>query len=246
MARFNVEDSKHYGEDNGSFFSLANDGDSAIVRFVYGNAGEFSGNSVHEVTINGSKRYVDCLRSYSDPLDNCPFCKASIKLVAKYFIKLFNEDADESQCWDRSRKFGDRVSGILAEHQNILACRFKITRDGVANDPNTKYEIEYVDEDETTFEDIPEPVEVEGKVILIKTAEEMLYYIENGIFPSTEEESSNEKSKRNPAKDSGARRPAAQQRRTPANTGLPGKTSTPGSKRATPAQKNKNQGTETF
>ena len=63
MARFRAEESENYGGNGGGgFFSLKNDGDIGRVRFMYSGIDDVEGFSVHEVQVDGKKRYVNCLR----------------------------------------------------------------------------------------------------------------------------------------------------------------------------------------
>ena len=78
MAKFNADTVDKYGGHGGAgYFSLKNDKDVARVRFLYNSADDIEGYAVHEVEIDGKKRYVNCLREYNQPLDTCPFCAAS-------------------------------------------------------------------------------------------------------------------------------------------------------------------------
>ena len=74
MARFNTETAEHYGGNGGAgYFSLKNDKDVAQVRFMYNSIDDVEGYAVHQVEIDGKKRYVNCLREYNQPIDTCPF-----------------------------------------------------------------------------------------------------------------------------------------------------------------------------
>ena len=93
MARFTAQDADKYGGKGGAgFFSLKGDGDSAVVRFLYNDVDDVEGYAVHEVEIDDKKRYVNCLRDYNSPIDDCPFCRAKKYQIAKLFVPLYNED----------------------------------------------------------------------------------------------------------------------------------------------------------
>ena len=73
MARFNAKDVDNYGgSGGGGYFSLVNDKDVARVRFMYESAEDVEGYAVHEVMIDGRKRYVNCIREYNEPLVPAP------------------------------------------------------------------------------------------------------------------------------------------------------------------------------
>ena len=72
-----------------------------------------------------------------------------------------------------------------------------------------KYElmtIYHVEDDNITMDDLPEVPAVLGKLVLDKTADEMQYYLDNGVFPADDgeapirrRESSASTSRRTPA-----------------------------------------------
>ena len=80
MARFSYNDADNYGSSsNSNFFQLKEDGEKAKVRIMYRGASDIEGVAVHEVQLGDKKRYVNCLRNYTDPIDMCPLCKANYK-----------------------------------------------------------------------------------------------------------------------------------------------------------------------
>jgi hypothetical protein len=72
-----------------------------------------------------------------------------------------------------------------------------------------------VDKDDTTLEDLPELPEILGGLVLDKNADEMNYYLDNGEFPSEDEEPT----RRRETRQSESREERPTGRRTPANTG---------------------------
>lgn len=187
MGRFNYQDADKYGGQGGAgYFSLKNDKDVATVRFMYNTVEDVEGYAVHQVEIDGKKRYVNCLRDYNEPKDVCPFCKANMYTSAKLFIPIYNVDEDKVQMWERGKKFIAQISGICARYgsPSVVAHKFEIERNGKPGDTSTTYGIYEVGVDETTLEDLPEVSDPLGSVILDKTAEEMEYFIDNECFPS--------------------------------------------------------------
>lgn len=190
MGRFRAGEEEHYGGTGGAgFFSLKNDKDVAVVRFMYDSVDDVDGYAVHQVEIDGRNRYVNCLREYSDPIDVCPFCRAKMFQVAKLFIPLYNVDTGNVQVWDRGKRFFSRMTGLCARYPHTVSHTFEIERHGKAGSADTTYEIYETGQDETTLEDLPEIPKVLGGIVLDKTAEEMEAYLKDGNFPSgTEEE----------------------------------------------------------
>lgn len=192
MARFNAGDADKYGGNGGGgYFSLKNDRDIATVRFLYNSADDVEGYAVHEVEIDGKKRYVNCLREYNQPIDDCPFCKARKFQVAKLFVPLYNEDEDKVQVWERGKKFFNKLSSVLSrcDADPICSQTFEIERNGKPKDTATTYEIYQTKDkpDDTVLDDFDMP-NILGGIVLDKSAEDMEFYLEEGYFPPEDDE----------------------------------------------------------
>lgn len=184
MARFRYDEADKYGGQGGTgFFSLKNDKDVAQVRFMYNSIDDVEGYAVHQVEIDGKKRYVNCLREYNEPKDVCPFCKANMYTQAKLFIPIYNIDEDKVQLWERGKKFFSKISSICARYPNVVSHKFEIERNGKPRETTTTYEIYEVDKDDTTLEDLPDVTSPLGSVILDKSADDMEFYLDNEYFP---------------------------------------------------------------
>lgn len=191
MGRFVANEVDNYGGSGGSsFFTLKDDGDVARVRFMYNSMEDVVGYAVHEVEIDGKKRYVNCLRSYNEPKSKCPFCNANSFQRAKLYIPLYDIDADEVKIWERGKNFFAKMSALCARYSNaktpLVAHTFDVERHGKKGDTSTTYEIYETGADETTLEDLPEIPEVLGTIILDKTADDMEYYLDNDCFPNND------------------------------------------------------------
>lgn len=211
MAEFSVKDADKYGgQGGGGYFSLKNDRDTARVVFPFNGIEDVRGYSVHQVEVNGKKRYVNCLHEYGQPKDDCPFCAAGKFTLAKYFIPVYNVDEDRIQTWERGKQFGDRLSSICARNPDLVTHGFEIERIGKKGDTKTTYDI-YSDRDNDDPNrkaedfDVPNPL---GTIILDKSAEDMQFYLETGEFPADDEESSRP-SRRETTDDRPTRRPVA-------------------------------------
>lgn len=183
--RFRYNEADNYGSTGGSsFFTLRDDGDTARVRIMYNGIDDVEGLSVHEIQLGDKKRYVNCIREYNDPIDMCPLCKANYKIQAKLFVPLYNEDTGETLVWERGKKFFGKISDLCTRYDNLVSRVFEIVRHGKPKDTQTTYEIWPVgDKDNTTFDDLPEPVDVMKGIVLDKTADDMEYFLRYGEFP---------------------------------------------------------------
>ena len=192
MARFRADEADNYGGSGGAgYFSLKNDKDVARVRFMYDTIDDVVGYAVHQVEVDGKKRYVNCLREYNEPISKCPFCEAKMYQTAKMFIPLYNVDEDKMQVWERGKKFFAKISSLCARYaskDSLVSHVFEIERNGKKGDTSTTYEIYEVDRDNTTLDDLGEVQDPIGTVILDKTAEDMSAYLETGQFPPTDGE----------------------------------------------------------
>ena len=229
MARFNADNVDKYGGKGGAgYFSLKGDGDSAIVRFLYKDVDDVEGYAVHEVEIDGKKRYVNCLREYNQPIDDCPFCRAKKFQVAKLFVPVYNEDEQKVQVWERGKKFFQKISGLCSRYNKapIYQQTFEIVRSGKPGDTQTTYEIYRTDDpvDDASLKDYEMP-EILGSVVLDKSADDMEFYLDNGYFPPEEDEapvrrsSSSRRGREDDEEEDErpARRSSSSGRRTPAS-----------------------------
>lgn len=185
MGRFAADEAENYGGTGGAgYFGLKNDKDVATVRFMYDSIDDVEGYAVHEVEIDGRKRYVNCLRNYNDPMDKCPFCEAHMPQKAKLFVPIYNVDAGRTQIWDRGKPFFAKISSLCARYQNLVSHTFEIERNGKPGSTQTKYEIYETGADDTTLDDLPEIPDMLGTLVLDKSADEMRQYLNDGVFPS--------------------------------------------------------------
>lgn len=215
MARFNTETADKYGGQGGAgYFSLKNDKDVARVRFMYNGIDDVEGYAVHQVEIDGKKRYVNCLREYNEPKDKCPFCREGMFTTAKLFVPLYNVDEDKVQVWERGKKFVAKISSICARYPNVVSHVFEIERNGKKGEQTTTYEIYEVDKDETTLEDLPEASNSLGTIVLDKSADDMDFFLDNGYFPPDGDEVPVRRRSSRSEESSGEIRST---RRTPAN-----------------------------
>ena len=200
MARFNVNEVENYGgQGGGGFFSLKNDKDVATVRFMYNTIDDVEGYSVHEIEVDGKKRYVNCLREYNQPLDDCPLCAAKFKVRVRLFVILYDVESEEVKIWDRGKTFFSKLSSLCARYNPLVSTPFEIERNGKKGDTKTTYETYALDTDDVTLEDLPEVPELLGTLILDKSYEELEFFLNNGYFEEDVEKQA--PSERNPKND---------------------------------------------
>lgn len=210
MARFKMEEADNYGTSGSNFFSLKEDRESARVRFLINDINDLFGVSVHEVDDNGNKYDVECLRTYNEPVDNCPLCAAGKTLKAKLFIPIYNEDEQKVQVWSRGKTYFDKMSGLCSRYGNpLVAQAFDIERHGKKGDQKTTYEIYPVGQpDHSRVEDFPE-CPIDDVAFKVKTFDELQSFVNNGSFE-------NNTNQRQPVRNNNARQVPI--RRTPTRT----------------------------
>lgn len=230
MARFGAGDADKYGgQGGGGFFSIQNDKEVKQVRFMYETTDDIEGMSVHKVKVtdkNGNEkdRYVNCLREYNQPVDDCPFCRERMNTQARLFIPVYNIDEDSVQIWDRGKTMFQTLLSQCTRYSNekthIVNNIFEIERQGKPKDKKTQYGIFQVDKDDTELADLPEAPKILGGFVLDKSADDMEYYLENHEFPPTDDEETDEapirrRDSRSGSREASERRP---ERRTPARS----------------------------
>lgn len=219
MARFKYDEAEHYGGQGGSgFFYLRDDGEVATVRFMYGGIDDVEGLSVHQIELDGKKRYVNCLREYNQPVDDCPFCRARMFTSAKLFIPIYDVDDGSVKIWERGKKFFSKMSSLCSRYPDIVSHVFEIERNGKKGDTATTYEIYEQKHDDCTLEDLPELPKVLGGLVLDKSAEDMEYFLLTEQFPPETGEEDDAPVRRRGRREVEEERPVRRHsRRTPAN-----------------------------
>lgn len=208
MGQISLNDIDNYGTSNsGSFFTLKDDGDKARIRLLYGGIDDLKPYVVHEVQIGDKRRYVNCLRDYNEPMDKCPLCAAGYKPIPKLFLKLYNEDTNECQIWERGKTYAQRIANLASHFNPLVNEIIEVTRFGKKGDMQTKYEFLPIEDSPTDIEqyDCAEPL---GTIILDKNEAELNEFLDLGDFPNGSVEVAQQRS-------------AGIERRTPSNTSAP-------------------------
>jgi len=190
MARFSYEEAENYGGNGGhGFFSLANDGDVAKVRFMYNKLEDIEGVAVHQIEVNDKKRYVNCLREYGKPVDDCPLCKKGMFVNAKLFIPVYDIESGQVKIWERGKKFFGKMASLCSRYaskEDLVSHIFEVERHGKKGDTQTTYEIYDCEKDGTTLEDLPEVPDIVGGLVLDKDKDELQYFVDYGDFPDSD------------------------------------------------------------
>jgi len=183
MAKFSLGQENNFGGNGGGgFFSLKNDGDTARVRFLYNGAEDVEGFAVHQVEVNGKKRYVNCIRETGDAKDVCPLCAAGHFVTAKFFIPLYNVDEDKTMVWERGKQFGSKLGSLCAHYPDLVQTEFEIERNGKSKDPQTTYEIYPCEKDTNVSVEDFKDIKILGGLVIDATADDMEDYLQTGEF----------------------------------------------------------------
>lgn len=136
--------------NNVGIFGLK-DKETAIVRFLIDSVDDFDIYIDHNNIEYGDKKFqrVNCLRHPSDPVDNCPLCKAGYPLEQVAYFKIIQYVKDSSgnivatpKIWNRSAKsqFVKDLVQYLQTYGSLSNMICSVTRSGSGfND--TKYTI---------------------------------------------------------------------------------------------------------
>ena len=130
------------------YFSLKNDGDEAIVRFMYNDPSELDICDIHTIKGVAFDTKYSCLRSPKDPLENCPLCKAGVKTDRRVYLKMLQYFPDgnggirvEPRVWERSPRYVATIKTLMDEYAPICDYVFKVKRSGAAGSTQTTYTI---------------------------------------------------------------------------------------------------------
>lgn len=239
MGRMSMNNSgKFASQGNNDFFFLANDGDMASVRMLYDqpDGSDMDYYLVHEVEVDGKKRYVACNALSEDGnslhTENCPLCQAGYKRLEKLFIQMYIPEEDAVKTWDRGRNFVQKIQTYINRYGSLVNYPIEIERKGNAGDSNTTYELFVMENDGMTLEDFPEKQELLGSFIL-EVSEEDMQKMLDGTFTIEQPAENNNRRERNDRRQAshrgGSSAPASRQSSRPSQTEAP--SSTPAGRR---------------
>ena len=200
---YNFKKANTFGDKKVGYFSLKNDGDSAVVRFAYSSVNDISVETVHKLVVDGRWRSVSCIKGAYDPIDNCPLCKEGYDLKKRIFVKLIEyvptQDGKisiEAKVWDRPAEGKNDFVKKLINMSNscggdLTNYLFTITRSGDSGSMDTTYDINPIlnmavypeslyAKDFSAFEGFTPA----HHSFMLKTKEELEQFIETGKFPA--------------------------------------------------------------
>lgn len=184
---------------NVGYFKLVDDGDEAIVRFVYDDPSELVMAHVHDEPVGNNKhRRVLCLREgVRDDMAKCPLCARGDKFFAKVYLKLIEYTKDEkgnivaqAKVWERPESFADTIVEYINAYGGLKDVVFKIKRKGLRGNTDTNYILTpqpstvYTEENGYVkdFHDF-DNFSFYPHSFLSKTKEDMEEYVKSGEFP---------------------------------------------------------------
>lgn len=178
------------------YLQLKDDGDIAKVRFYIESIDDLKFYVVHEiVTKDGKPRYVNCLRTYDQPIDDCPFCRESLKnrdynTTVKMFLPVFDMDDNKVKIFQRGRTFKSELEGHIRRNTPLVSYPCEIERCGAKGSTDTTYKVYPLaqEKDNTLIKDLPEQPQLIGGYVLELTIDEMEDFLETGKLPGSKEE----------------------------------------------------------
>jgi len=97
---------------------------------------------------------------------------------------MYQHDDGKVKIWERGRQFISKLQGLINRYNPLEDKVFEVERHGKAGDTSTKYEVYPLDNVQPVNLDDVEMPDLEGGLILQKSAEEMDYYLDTGSFPA--------------------------------------------------------------
>lgn len=199
MARIGITNvGKYQGGNNGGYFTLSDDGDSATVRFLYNqpDGSDIDFFLVHEVEIEGKRRYVSCNAVDEDGnmhTDDCPLCKSGNKAKEKLFLQLVDEnDLNTVKVWERGSKFVAKIVTYLNKFGDLSSIPIEIVRRGKKGDTSTQYEFLPGAPDGRNLKDFAQRQEIEGTIVIKASKQDMINMLNNNYSTGSNNTQQNE------------------------------------------------------
>lgn len=200
--QINLGGSNSEYQNSVGFFTLKNDRDEAVVRFLYDDVSQFDILTVHDITVNGKFRKVSCLSDPYEPVDKCPMCAAGTASKQRFFIKMLQyvKQPDgsvrvEAKIWERSVQYAVKLKGYLDNYGPLSDMICKVVRHGAAGNMQTDYEIipnlsKQIYPDNVFVKDVSafDNYKILGGLVMDKTADEMRAFLATGSFPQRQQQ----------------------------------------------------------
>lgn len=185
------------------YFSLVNDGDSAIVRFLHKDINDFEVLDVHTIQLAGFNRKINCLRQADGGKDDCPICQINMfdeekgsytyPLQRKFYIHMLKYDNPQTAkevIWERSKEYIKKLNEFEQNYGPLCDRLYKIVRHGAKGSTDTTYDILPLDKDRF----VPENYAFDesqlnykkalGSTVLNYSSEDIIEYLNTGNFPN--------------------------------------------------------------
>lgn len=150
MAKINYSSWQQYSNRSNNqvdFFSIKEDGGSAIVRFMESDPNDYEIIALHNVKDGQKFKKISCIRNPYDPIDNCPLCSDGNKVQYRFFVKLLkyeNENGEivtKSCVWERPMAFAEKLNSLVEEYGDLKDNLFRVVKHGSGRD--TTYDVLY-------------------------------------------------------------------------------------------------------
>ena len=191
-----VDNYKTGGDYN--YLVLKDNGDTAKVRFYIESMDDLRFYIVHQIEVKGKTRYVNCLRTYDQPIDDCPFCREALQnkdygTLVKMFLPVYDMDNKQVKLFERGRTFKDEIQGHIRRNAPLVNYPCEIERCGEKGDTKTVYKVYPLaqEKDNTLIKDLPEVEDLIGTYVLDFSREDMEDYIRSGNVPGSNSKEEN-------------------------------------------------------
>lgn len=181
-----------------NYLQLKEDGDIAKVRFYIESLDDLKFYVVHQIEVNGKKRYVNCLRTYDQPIDDCPLCASALqnkdlKTTVKLFMPVLDMSDGQVKLFERGRNFKDEIMGHIRRNAPLVNYPCEIERCGAKGDTNTTYKVYPLaqEKDDTMIKDLPKFDNLLGTYVIDMSFEEMNEYLQSGKVASANKQEEN-------------------------------------------------------
>lgn len=140
---------KQYSGSGTNFFTLKDDGDKKVVRFLHTDDTDLDVFVVHAIEEGDRTRLVGCLQ------EDCPLCAAGLKPRLKVLLSLYDYSEDKVAIWERGPAIIDTLLGFIDKYGHLNNRKYEIVRHGKKGDNKTTYQL--------FPEDKSEPLDVNGE-----------------------------------------------------------------------------------
>ena len=141
---------------------------------------------------------MNCLRTPHDPLEKCPFCNSGEKVRQRVYIRMLQYDPQTRKAnavvWDRpAGQYVPKLKSYIDNYGPLSQIMCKIIRHGSGLDttydiiPNLNPQIYNLNDYKLDISDF-EDFKVLGRMVLDKTAAEMMEFQRTGNFPQKQNE----------------------------------------------------------